>query len=92
VIALWDLVTLWCLRTLKFGEDITSTSLAVAFSPDGKTLVASNDDGMAYAWDLKAGKLAAVYDSKGTDADWVGFSPDGKRLAVCGTIVVLFHV
>ncbi|MBI1914393.1 MAG: WD40 repeat domain-containing protein [Planctomycetes bacterium] len=57
---------------------------SLAFSPDGKTLVAGGTSGLVRAWDARTGKeqrrLAAHADS----VDALSFSPDGRTLATGG--------
>jgi WD40 repeat protein len=57
---------------------------AVAFAPDGKTLVSAGDDGVVRFWNLsgEAPKQRMTLDlAKGSDGS-VHFSPDGSKLVV----------
>jgi WD40 repeat protein len=65
--------------TKSVGRDFTS----LAFSPDGKKLVAGNLDGEIVIIDVDAGKEIAK--NKGHDGVWaVAFSPDGSNIATGG--------
>jgi hypothetical protein len=60
--------------------DLPETALCVAFSPDGKTLVAGAGDRTTRFFDTATGKQTRVLRQH---ADWVqsiAFSPDGARL------------
>jgi len=57
-----------------------SSITCLAFDANGDALVATHDLG-AIVWDSRTGKLARQYESKGP-CHHVGFSPDGKKLAM----------
>ena len=54
--------------------------LAVAFSPDGKTVLTGSDDNTARLWEAATGKQlgSSLQDQSGVCA--VAFSPDGKTV------------
>jgi WD40 repeat protein len=56
--------------------------VALAYSPDGRTLASASADGTARLWDLNTGKLTATLQSPAARAYCVAFSPDGKSVAV----------
>lgn len=52
----------------------------IAFTPDGKELVAGKDDGTVTIWDVTTGRLLSSFQAH-TNWIWdVRFSPDGKRM------------
>jgi WD40 repeat protein len=54
---------------------------ALAFSPDGRWLVASARSGMLHRWDLKRQPPALVsWTGHKSGAEWLAFSPDGTAL------------
>ena len=63
----------------------TASSDAIAFSPDGKLLLAGSGSGPlsesadVQLWDVAAGKLLRSFGSSGTGARSVAFSPDGQQ-------------
>jgi WD40 repeat protein len=75
---------------LYFGQ--TGYITALEFSPDGKTLAASNQYGDVMLWDLETGQSTAldltVYPGVVWPQEWwvydMAFSPDGATLAVGG--------
>ena len=57
------------------------TVYGVAFSPDGKTLAAGDNDGHVGLWDVATGRRTAAL-NEGDPVYGVAFSRDGKTLAV----------
>jgi len=54
---LWDLETGQELRTFQRPDPLTDTgSSGMAFSPDGKTAISCEQDGVLIEWDLENGK------------------------------------
>lgn len=59
----------------------TSAVVALAFSPDSKTLASASYDGTLRAWDMTSGRERATLGEYRGCLGCVAFSPDGKTLA-----------
>jgi WD40 repeat protein len=77
-VKVWDLAT-GTDRTLFSAG--TGRITAVAFSPDGTTLVSSGWDGAVRLWDLRTGRERACLRDGEHQITCAAFSPDGKTLA-----------
>jgi WD40 repeat protein len=78
-VVLWDVDAGKVKRILK-GE--SSYYFSVAFSPDGKSLITSDQDGEVRVWDAATGKVERKFTHD--RAPWAVLSPDGKWLATVG--------
>ena len=77
-IQLWSVATGKHLRTLKGHTDAVK---ALAFAPDGKTLVSGSDDDTLRVWNAPSGTPRQTLAGHGNDVKTVVFSRDGKTLA-----------
>ena len=77
---MWDLTT----RTKKTLGQHSGDAYAVTFSPDGKLLVSTGQDGLARVWTVADGKLWKTLEGHKSGIPHAAFSPDGKRLATAG--------
>jgi serine/threonine protein kinase len=76
-ICLWDIAAARC--TSSFGS---ASVTAVTFSPDGKTLAATDNSGHTYLREVATGSQTATFTDSGSDGAYsVAFSPDGNILA-----------
>ncbi|MGW7387067.1 WD40 repeat domain-containing protein [Streptomyces sp. NPDC054794] len=58
--------------------------MSVAFSPDGRTLASSGDDGVVRLWDVPTGHLRRTLTGHTNTVRSLAFSPDGRSLASAG--------
>lgn len=65
---------------VKQGDTIS----AIAFSPDGKTLVSASWDRTVRLWDVATGKEMRAFIGHQAQVECVAFSPDGKQIASAG--------
>src|SRR5262249_726295 len=79
-VVLWDLDTGKVKRVLK-GE---AHWFSVAFSPDGKFVVAADQQGEVRVWATATGKLERTLSHDRGASCWAVLSPDGKWLATAG--------
>jgi WD40 repeat protein/serine/threonine protein kinase len=74
---------------LKSGRNIAvlrhsaKINLATTFSPDGRTLVTSTNDGAVHIWNVATGQKMARFKTA-TTVLRLQFSPDSRKLAVVG--------
>jgi len=77
-IYLWDVIE-------KTGKKINSLQkwdsiLSLAYSPDGKKIVAGGDDYMVRTYDVESRRELATFAGHGNGVKSVAFSPDGKTI------------
>jgi WD40 repeat protein len=60
----------------------TGLVVALAYSPDGRTLASAGSDGTARLWDLATGRLVHTLQSPADRAYCVAFAPDGRSVAI----------
>ena len=73
----WDIATRKVLLTLPHDAWV----FGAAYSPNGKYIATSSEDGIAKIWDAQTGKLIHDLNGHTRVIQRVAFSPDGKRLA-----------
>ncbi len=74
---LWDVASGRELHALSGHTDWVN---AVAFSPDGRTLVSGNSDGTLKLWDVASGSELSTFSGHTGGIDALAFSPDGRTL------------
>ena len=83
---IWDPNTGRRLRSLS----VLFVNGFVVFSPDSKQLIGADYNGVATIWDLGRGGPGHILDDKARMASPVAFSPDGSKIAVGGSKVVIY--
>jgi WD40 repeat protein len=82
-VSVWDLATRQRIRTMN--EDKEAGNLALALSPDGKTLAwCCNRDEVVRLWDARSGKRTGTLRAGDGGVLAVAFRPDGQTLASGG--------
>jgi hypothetical protein len=76
-VKLWDARTGRELRTLS-GH--ASSVMAVAYSPDGKTLLSGSDDKTVKLWDAGTGQELRTFSGHTSGVDSAAYSPDGRTV------------
>ena len=74
-------ITLWII----LFEGQTGSVLELAFSPDGKSFVATGQE-TARLWDLQTGQVVQIFSGHSSKVTGADFSPDGSSLA-CGNFL-----
>ena len=79
------MTTVWNVESGRsFGTIRVKNAVSVAYSPDGKRLVAAGEDGLVRMWDAANGELMRTLDRKGGAVQLVVYSPDGRYIAGAG--------
>lgn len=86
VVRIWD--TERAVEIARLPTQANHVVLALAFSPDGKTLGLGHHGGEINLWDVKGKKSAGAFRYAGA-LQAIAWSPDGKKLAAAGGAKVL---
>jgi WD40 repeat protein/uncharacterized caspase-like protein len=73
----WDALTGNKIKTFEGNETMIQ---ALAFSPDGKTLVSGGTDSLAKLWVVETGKIIKIFTGHNYWVTSVNFSLDGKNI------------
>ncbi|HEY9838441.1 MAG TPA: WD40 repeat domain-containing protein, partial [Vampirovibrionales bacterium] len=80
-IEIWDLQQE---KRIRHWNTYQNRVLALAFSPDGNTLISSSDGGAIEVWDVQEGKLLHRFLEHRSNVLSLAISPDGRNLVSGG--------
>jgi WD40 repeat protein len=81
-ISLWDVQSGTRMASMGEADHVVT---AIALSPDGKTIVAGDSDGLLESWDIETGRLRGALSEHQGAVSGLAFSPDGRKLVTGGT-------
>jgi WD40 repeat protein len=81
VVRIWDTASGSLVFSLLGPTDAVN---AVAFSPDGRWIVAVGDDKTAHVWEASTGRIATALNANDGTLWSAAFSPNGQRLVTAG--------
>lgn len=71
----------------------TNTIYSFEFSPDGKFITTSSEDGSIRVWEVETGKTCNTFSKNSDPVEYACFSPDGLTLAaVCGDEILTWDI
>jgi len=70
--------------TFHWSEEVSFTIYCVAFSPDGKHILAGGRDGEMRLWETRSGKQVRRFKAPAQFIHRVGFTPDGRHVFASG--------
>src|SRR5215470_580160 len=87
----WDVATLQPI--LRLPREVADYPGHVAFSPDGRLMALEMAPAVIHLMEAATGRtVAQLEDPHGDRATWLGFTPDGTRLAVVARYAGAIHI